>query len=56
MTKKSKGGPQIALESHLDADGGEKRKKRVQCGLKKRSRGFIPRGPELSGEKTVLVR
>jgi hypothetical protein len=30
-----------------------RKKERVQCGLKKkRSKGFIPRGPELSGEET----
>jgi hypothetical protein len=28
------GEPQISLESPLDTNGGEKRKKRVQCGLK----------------------
>jgi hypothetical protein len=55
IAKKRKRKPPIALESPLVAGGGEKKRKRVQCGLEKWSRGFIPRGPDLSGEETGLV-
>jgi hypothetical protein len=59
ITKKRKGEPQIALESPLVSGGVEKKKTGVQCGLEKRSKGFILRGLDMSSEapdRTCPVR
>jgi hypothetical protein len=50
------GGAPNCQEIAYSASGRREEEKKVECRLEKWSKGFIPRGPDLSGEWTGLVQ